>query len=252
MRVAVDRSPTREEALADYRYVDSHDEVLEAFQMTEHTVFADGTWPPWLRMQQGKNDINCVYRMAGAPQDMFINMNGTEGQLGYNAWILRGPDDALSVMGEFEFRAAFTKVVPVPDKPPMVATDGQTDESFYDGLDDATKEKFNIKDPRDRKASPEAVAHLAAVESSAEAPAPSEYPLVVDMHQDEIKILRQQMATAIGLLQGGQSKAAKKATQILQIGLETADSGGLQWCNCAPGQCDKSTEWGCRESSPLL
>jgi len=240
--------PTREEALKDYRYVDSHEEVLEAFQMTEHTIFADGNWPPWLRMQQGKNDMNCVYRMAGAPQDLYINMNGVEGQLGFNAWILRGPDDALSVMGEFEFRAAFTKVVPVPDKPPMVATDGQTDQEFYDGLDEATREKFNIKNPADRKASPEAVAHLAAVESSAEEAPPVDRSTTLD----EIKILRQQMATALGLLDGAQAKYAVKAAQILQIGLETADSGGLQWCNCAPGQCDKSTEWGCRESSPLL
>lgn len=234
---------TREQALKDFRYIDSHEAVIEAFQITEHTVFADKTWPPWLRMQQGKNDMNCVYRITEDPQSLFINMNGTEGQIGFNAWILRSTDDSLSVMGEFEFEAAYNKVVPVPDKPPMVATDGKTDQEFYDGLDEKTREKFNLKNPRDRKTG-----------RPAQAPADSDLVLREPAVEagTEILELRTAMLDAIGFLKPAQSKAATKASLRLEVGLETAHEGGLKWCECRPGTCDESSKWGCRKTSPLL
>ena len=236
--------PTREEALKDFRYADSHEAVIEAYQITEHAIFADGSWPPWLRMQQGKNDMNCVYRRTDDPQSLFINMNGTDGQLGFNAWVVYN-DGELSVMGEFEFRAAYNKVVPVPDKPEMVATDGQTDQQFYDGLDQQTIEKFNIKNPADRPVVEKPKARVIEIVDS---PRPEEVPDA----GTEILELRTAMLDAIAFLKPAQSKAATKATLRLEVGLETAHEGGLKWCECRPGSCDESSKWGCRVKSPLL
>jgi hypothetical protein len=241
---------TREAALKDYRYIDGHDEEIEAYQMTEHTVFADGHWPPWLRMQRTKRETNVVFRQVDDPQSLYINMDGEEGQLGYNAWIIRGADDSLAVMGEFEFRAAYTKVVPVPDPPVMEATDGQTDQEFYDSLDPKVIEKLGLKNPRN-KLKPDN-SNIAEVIDQGVHEQLIDVQAVEPLGGGEILELRAAMLDAIVHLKALTSKGAIKATLRLEVGLETAHEGGLKWCECRPGSCDEVSKWGCRKSSPLL
>lgn len=239
---------TREQALKDFRYRDGHEEVVEAYQITEHAIFADSSWPPWLQMQKTKGQMNCVYRQTDDPSSLFINMNGTDGQLGFNAWIIRGADDSLAVMGEFEFNAAYSKVVPVPDKPEMEPTDGLTDQEFYDRLTPEMREKHNVIDPSTRPQVEKAP--VAEVVSIVESPLPILEPNATA--GTEILELRTAIADAIAHLKPATSKAAVKATLRLEVGLETAHEGGLKWCDCGPGSCDEVSKWGCRMKSPLL
>jgi len=125
-----------------------------------------------------------------------------------------------------------------------VATDGQTDQQFYDGLDEKTREKFNLKRPADSVQAVESVVSLV----------PGGAALLAEdvVSGTEILELRTAMLDAIESLKSAQSKAALKASMRLEVGLETAHEGGLKWCECRPGSCDESTKWGCRVKSPLL
>ncbi len=237
---------TRAEAMKDFRYADSTEAVIEAYQITEHTLFDEKGWPPWLHMQKNKGQQNVLYRDMASPMSLYINMSGTEGQLGLNAWIIVGDDGSLSVMGELEFGQYYNKVVPIPEVVPMEPSDGQTDQEFYDGLDPKTIEKLGLTDPSTRKPAPPPIVEVAK-------------PMVdVAEHFDKIVVgaeileLRAAMLDAMVHLKGSTSKAATKATLRLEVGLETAHEGGLKWCECSPGSCDEVSKWGCRKSSPLL
>jgi hypothetical protein len=232
-------------ALKDFRYIDSNNAQIEAYQITDRTRWQDEDWPQWLVKQRTKDQKNCLYTDASKPNELFIALESGDGWLGYNAYVIHNADGTLSVMGEIEFGQYYSKVVPVPPKdPPPPPADGLTDQEFYDSIDEETREKLSLTDPSTRPAKAKLAPPVAAQVMLADVDAANE--------ASEVAVLREQMERAVELLKPSQAKAGIKALQHLQIGLETATTGGLKWCECDPGQCDDSTQWGCRQKSPLL
>jgi len=234
----------RARALKDFRYIDSNNAEIEAYQITDRTRWQDEDWPPWMVKQRTKDQKNCLYTDAANPNALYIALDSGDGQLGYMAFVIQNADGSLSVMGEIEFNQYYSKVVPVPPKaPPAPPADNMTDQEFYDSIDEETREKLNLTDPATRPAQPQLTVEASAVMVA---------DIDAEKQLEEVAVLRDQMERAIELLKPSTAKASIKAMQYLKIGLDTAKDGGLKWCECDPGQCDDSSEWGCREKSPLL
>jgi hypothetical protein len=77
---------------------------------------------------------------------------------------------------------------------------------------------------------------------------PSLIAVPTEIHTQAVvpdKELLLEVKVAFEMLQMGNAEEALKA-------LQATLSSRADWCECAPGQCEKLDMWGCREKSPLV
>lgn len=218
----------------DFRWRNNADRVVEAFKVTRGARWASEDWPDWLKVQQSAKDINCVYTDASAPNALFISLERGMFQIEKDAYVVFD-GGVLSVNGEVEFEAEFTKVVPIPERV----------------LDEESLPEFEILNKMvDGQIVPRSPAEVelkrTELAASKAAAAPPDLTLVPGaVIQSQLSNLKPKAEIALELLLDGEAEAGMSV-------LKKALADETQWCSCAPGQCVDGPRWGCRQNSPLV
>jgi hypothetical protein len=217
----------------DFRYTLDGKEV-EAFQVTEETLFAEKRWPAWMnsKMLMTKGDSNSTKAAH------WLTVDDVETPIPKYGWIVR--DSAGNIRAE-DYEVMETAIKLVEDPGPERDAPTEVDEESLIQLQAAMQ-----------KRDPDEIRAELAEKRAKQPPKPDDYPVVVDVAAGTIEFNDPVGVPAVPVSELISVLEVLKHDKAAGINaLKASASERVKWCSCPPGHCSGGDIVGCRQNSPL-